>query len=143
VRAISSNNHGQGGFSLLEIIVTIIVASILGAILVQFVGTSMIHSVEPVIMAQEGFSLSNVMEKMTADYRRLFMVDQTPLETFKTYVENGNDSNNTPYYGQYSIQTQYILFQGGSEIVDTSGDNKVLKITITDGGQSLTSLFVK
>ena len=137
------NVQGRRGFSLLEIIIALIVASVLGAMFFQFMGTNMTRSVEPVILAQGGFYLNQVMEAMTADYRRLLATDGTPLQTFKTYAENGNIEGNTPYYGQYTIQTLYIDFLAGAEIADISGNNNILKLTIAHGEQSLTALFTE
>jgi prepilin-type N-terminal cleavage/methylation domain-containing protein len=133
----------QKGFTLIEVIITLVVAAILGTILVQFMGTSLTRSAEPVIMVQEGFSLSEVMEKITAHYKYLLATDSNPLTNFKTDIENGNVSENTPYFGDYSIQTAYITFSGGSEVLDTSGDNRVLKVIIYKGDQSLAALFTK
>lgn len=138
-----THRTGQRGFTLLEILITVIVAGILAAMFVEFMGTSMIRSAEPLISAKEGFSLSEVMEKMTADYKFLLTTDITPLQTFKTHVENGNVVANDPYFGEYTPQTQYIDFQGGSEVVDTSGDNRTLKVTLTHGDQTLVALFTK
>lgn len=131
------------GFTLIEVLITLVVAALLGTILVEFMGTSLKRSAEPVIMVQEEFSLSEVMEKMTADYKRLLITDNSPLENFKSFIENGNVEENVPYYGQYSIQTAYIAFQEGNEVADTSGKNRILKVVITSGVQSLTALFSK
>jgi hypothetical protein len=83
------------------------------------------------------------MEKITAHYKYLLATDSNPLTKFKTDIENGNVSENTPYFGDYSIQTAYITFSGGSEVLDTSGDNRVLKVIIYKGDQSLAALFTK
>ena len=140
---ISMKKLGQKGFTLIEIILTLVVAAILGTILVQFMGTSLTRSAEPVIMVQEGFSLSEVMEKMTAHYKYLLATDNNPLTTFKNNIENGNVEENTPYFGQYSIQTAYITFSGGNEAPDTEASNKILKVIINKGDQSLAALFTK
>jgi len=139
----AATHHGEGGFTLVEIIITIIVAALLGTILVQFMGTSMIRSSESVVIVQEGLFLNQVMEKMTADHKKLLAEDSTPLQSFKTNVENGNDGANDPYYGDYSWQTGFIRFHSGSEVSDASGKNRILKVTITRGKQSLTALFTK
>jgi len=133
----------QEGFTLLEIIITLIVAALLGTMLIQFMGTSMIRSADSVVLVQEGFSLNQVMEKMTADHKKLLAEDSTPLQTFKSHVENGNVVSNDPYFGEYSWQTGYIKFSGGSEVADISGDNRILKVTISHGNQSLAALFTK
>ena len=131
------------GFTLLEVIITLVVAAILGTILVQFMGTSLKRSTEPVVMVQEGFSLSEVMEKMTAHYKYLLATDSNPLAHFKEDIENGNMAQNTPYFGDYSIKTAYINFSGGNETPDTAGENKILKVIIDKGDQSLAALFTK
>jgi hypothetical protein len=84
------------------------------------------------------------MESMTADYKNLLLTDTDPLTTFKNHVENGNSAENSPYYGEaYGVQTEYITFNGGNEDQDLSGDNQILKVTITLNEQSLIALFTK
>jgi len=131
------------GFTLIEVIITLVVAAILGTILVQFMGTSLTRSAEPIVMVQEGFSLSEIMEKMTAHYKYLLATDSAPLTSFKQDIENGNDDKKTPYFGDYSIKTDYITFSSGNEAPDTSGNNRILKVTIDKGDQSLVTLFTK
>lgn len=143
MNTLSMDKLYQKGFTLIEVIITLVVAAILGTILVQFMGTSLTRSAEPVIMVQEGFSLSEVMEKITAHYKYLLATDSNPLTSFKTDIENGNVSENTPYFGNYSIQTKYITFSGGNETPDTVGGNMILKVIIYKGDQSLAALFTK
>ena len=137
----------QKGFTLVEIIITILVASILGLIFVQFMGTSMTGSVEPVIRVQNAFTMEQVVEKMTADYKKLMAesTNPTPLATFKTHVEGGNNEANDPYFGPYIVvYNDYITFNESGVQVSESGD-RVLKVTIADvnGEQRLTALFTK
>ena len=126
----------QKGFTLLEVIVTIIVAAIMGTMRVQFMGASIIKSAKPITLVQKVFSLNEVMQKITADHKKLLTEDNTPLATLKTNIENNN-------YGTYSYQTGYIRFTGGNEVVDGTGANKVLKAKITSGDQTLMALFTK
>lgn len=136
--------NNKQGFTLLEVIITFIVAAILGTIFLQVMGTSMQQSYVPVSMVQNGFSVNEIMEKMNADYRnRLFTSTSNPLADFKSDVENGNVVANTPYFGDYTYQTQYIKFSGGNEVADASADPRILKITITHGGQRLSAIFAK
>ena len=134
------------GFTLLEVVITLIVGSILGAILVQFMGTSMKNSFEPVIMVQDGCGVYEIMEKMNSDYKmRLLTSTVDPLYDFKNDVENGNVIGNVPYFGEYAWTTKYITFTGGTEDAahDPAPSPDVLKVTITHGGQSLMALFTK
>jgi prepilin-type N-terminal cleavage/methylation domain-containing protein len=144
MRPSLSKYRNPYGFSLIEIIITLLVAALLGTVLIQYMSTSLTKSAEPVIMIQKGYALNHVMESMTADYKNLLLTHTDPLTTFKNYVENGNNAGNTPYYGEaYEVQTGYITFNGGNEDQDISGDNQILKVTITLNGQSLTALFTK
>lgn len=133
----------EKGFTLLEIIITFIIASFLGTMLVEYMGTSLIRGGESVIMVQDGFSISGVMEKITADYEDEYLNDSYTFDTFKSNIENGNDDANTPYYGEYTVQTAYIVFTAGAEAADSSGDNLLLKVILSTGYQSLTALFRK
>ncbi|HOD35332.1 MAG TPA: type II secretion system protein [Syntrophales bacterium] len=128
----------QGGFTLIEVIVTIIVASIMGVLLVQFMGTAMFRSGEPLVRVQDVSTLRNVLENMTSDYKYLAATRADFLSTFKDRVDTG-------YYGTgYTATTKYIEFPtgGGTEIEDFS-DPKLLKVTVTKGNQSITTIFAR
>lgn len=139
------NFRNRNGFTLIEIIVTIVVAAIVGTIFIQFMSKSLTKSAEPLTLIQKAYSLNQIIEEITADYKVLLDSDSdTALTTLKTYIENGNISGNDPYYGQYSRQTGFIAFDGSNnEILDTSGDSRILKATITSDNQSITVLFTK
>jgi len=131
------------GFTLLEVVITLIVGSILGAILVQFMGTSMKNSFEPVIMVQNSNGVYEIMEKLNSVYKmRLMTSTDDPLGDFKTDVDNGMLPLVDPVIGHYSATTGYIEFIGGVEALDTT-EPRILKVIITHGGQSLTALFTK
>jgi hypothetical protein len=134
----------ESGLTLLEIVVTFIIAAFLGSMLVEYMGTSLTRGGESVILVQDGFSLNGVMEKITADYENEYLNDSYDFDTFKSNIENGNNAVMTPYYGDYTVQTSYIIFNGGNaEAPDSSGDNNILKVTIGLGNQALTALFRK
>jgi len=133
----------QSGFTLLEVIVTLIVASILSVIFLEFMGTTVQKSYEPINMTQSSLDVNEIIEKMNADYRKHLLLSPDPLAAFKTDVENGNTASPLPYYGDYNVQTTWIKFSGGSEVVDASGENRMLKVKITFGDRSVTALFTK
>jgi type II secretory pathway pseudopilin PulG len=132
----------EQGLTLLEIIITFVLAALLGSMLVEYMGTSLTRGGEAVVMVQDGFSLNSVMEKITADYEDKFKKGSYDFSTFKSNIEGGNISTNNPYYGNYTVVTSYITFDGsGIETADTSGNNTLLKVTTTANNQSLTALF--
>ncbi len=141
-----SKVSNQKGLTILEIIVTIVIAAILGTVLVQVMSTSLTRSSVPITLLQNIYSISQIIEEMTADYEGLYDEDvkEYDISTLKTYIENGNVSSNTPYYGPYSLDIGYIEFDASyNEIADTSGDDRSLKVTVTSNNQSLTVLFTK
>ncbi|HBO83883.1 MAG: hypothetical protein A2073_04620 [Deltaproteobacteria bacterium GWC2_42_11] len=133
-------NH-QKGFTLLEVIIAIIVASVLGVMFISFMGTSFTESVRPVIRVQDAYTINQVMENMTADYKKTMTstTDPTPLTTFKTKVDNGNNSDNVPYYGTYAVLYNNYIALGDI----TAESQMILKVTISQGDQKLTALFTR
>ena len=144
----------QAGFTLLEIIVTIIVAAIMGVFMVQFLGTAVIHSVDPLVRVQNASSVNQIMEYMTADYKKLASTQQSFLSTFKDYVTNGRLSAGRPagypYYGDYTILcNKYVTFDAhdAQHYWQQNDGNQVsgqmLKVTIRLGDQTATALFTR
>jgi len=131
-RTCFSGDHR--GFTLLEVIITLIVAGILAAMLVQFMGTSLTRSVGPIINVQDAYAAESVMENMIADHKKLLLKNPTPLATFSSRVGSG-------YYGTYTVgYNDYITFVNGLE---TPGGSTLLKISISVGDQKFTALFAK
>jgi prepilin-type N-terminal cleavage/methylation domain-containing protein len=144
--AAYSPKRAQDGFTLVEIIISLIVASILGVILVQLMGHSLQKSYRPINQVQESMALTEIVEKMNADYKRRLALSIDPLEDFFSDVTTGNNDGSPPYYGDYTVNTAWIAFDGsGNEITDTAptGQRRVLKVTVTRGGHAITTLYTK
>ena len=135
----------ENGFTLLEVIITLIVASILGSIAYQFMGTSVVKSALPVNRVKDQFMLNGMIEEMTADYRNFVVksdnisqeLGDTDLIDFKKDVDGkyGED------YGQYEIDgkkcaSMYIQ-------PDSDQGNRVLKVRLKKGDQTVTALFTR
>lgn len=136
---MTSTLWDKSGFTLIEIIVTLTVTAILSVMLVQFMGTSLSRSTEPILSMQEGMALQGIFENMNADYKQLLLTDNTPLATFKTRVETAG------FYGTFTLSdSKYILFDGSqTEVPCNTPDCRILKVTISVGDHSLTSLFTR
>jgi len=126
--------RNQRGFTLLEIVVTLTVAAVLGTIIVLYMDTSLTRSVEPITLIQKTFALNQVIEQVTADYNTLLDTDNNPLSTLKNNIEN------TTNYGQDSGQADFITFSGFTES-SNEGDRRILKAVITLDNRSITLLF--
>ncbi|PIE67657.1 MAG: hypothetical protein CSA23_02455 [Deltaproteobacteria bacterium] len=130
---------GSCGFTLVEIIVTLTVSSILVVLLLQFLGTSVSRSAQPLEAFRQEMVLQSLMENMNADYKHLLLTDMTPLDTFKARVECN-------HYGSYTVLTSaFITFNDTTHTEipcnPTPNDCKVLKIAIASGDHSMTALF--
>ncbi|KUG21669.1 hypothetical protein ASZ90_008565 [hydrocarbon metagenome] len=143
------------GFTLLEVIVSLVVAAILGAMLVQFMGTGLMKSYNPVILAQNGTYLNTIMEKMTADYK-YWMSDgalkgyspSTTYSYFNNRVGSASESEakTTPYsdadHPYYVVANHTITFSG-SPPTEASASSAVHKITIKYRDLTATAIFTE
>ncbi len=119
------------GFTLVEIIVTLVAAGILGVIFTQFMGTALDASWNAVEIVRDEAGGEGVMEQIIADY--------------VAYINNDSDDPDsalidivTDYHGKtidgITITTQYIVFDaGGNEVASGSSDN--LKVVLQASGQ--------
>ena len=146
MRKLSAKRTHPSGFTLLEVIITMIVAAILGAILVQFMGTSMHQSFQPVQMVQDGYGLGEIMEKVNAEYKRLLLTSNDPLTDLLNAINTGNTPP-TPRFGLYTYNSWWIDFDiNGVEFTipaPTPDEKKILKVEFTHGGQRITAMFTR
>ena len=146
---ISLLRNQQRGFTLIEIIITLVVAGVLGSTMFQYLGTSYTQSSVPISRLTRDFELQKVIENISADYKEDY--DLINLKT-EIGVAASNPHNND--YGTYNvIYNDYIKFV---EPVPGSGDfveedelvvgidpEDLLKVTIgNDFGQTVTALFI-
>ncbi len=135
MRSLSKNK--KDGFTLLEIIITLVVAAIFGAMFVQLFGTAFTQSSVPIQRLNQALGLQQVMENITSDYKENYTSD---LTTLSTRITNNN-------YGQYTVaENTFIKFVGTQPVESTlvSGDlQDILKVSIAnDSGETLTALFI-
>jgi len=127
----------QQGFTLIEVIITLVVASILAVVLVMALGTSFTSSSEPIFRLQQTMALHRTMENIRADFSAA-----NSLALLKLAIGTGVQSNG---YGNYQvIDNGYITFTGYNEAPGIASDG-ILKVSIKDPGTGmvLTELFVQ
>jgi prepilin-type N-terminal cleavage/methylation domain-containing protein len=146
----SFSKQREKGFTLIEVIMTLTVAAILGAFLVSFMGSALTKSGEPVARTKQMYELQQVMENIKASY--LTMADATDaltrLQIFATGATGGTTSKN---YGNYTIAAKCIIFDtSGSNYVERSavytGSGYALKLTVTSNitpSLSVTEVFTQ
>ena len=146
----SFSKHGKKGFTLIEVIVTLLIAAILGTFLVTFMGTAVTKSGEPVARSKQLYELQQVMENIKSTY--LTMADATDALTRLNAFITGS-----PVSSSYTIVTKSISFnqdasgnytESGSVCpgLGSSGSNCVLKVTVSSNvtpGLSVTEVFTQ
>lgn len=139
------------GFTLIEMIVTIVIIAIMAHMLFTFGFTFLKMSANQVSSIQNNMAFFQVMENMVADYKAKVSstTDTSPLSTFSTSV-TANAA--TTYYGQtYSLVNStpcYATYNGsGAETSCVSSPvpapPSTLKVQISNGTMTLTSLFTQ
>jgi prepilin-type N-terminal cleavage/methylation domain-containing protein len=122
-------NRNSKGFTLVEIIVTILAAGILGAMFVNFMGTALTSSWNAVEIARDEAGTEALMEQIIADY--VTDINSDPATALSNLV--------TTYNGQtingIDITTQYIDFDGsGNENILSAGTSDNLKVVLQATG---------
>jgi prepilin-type N-terminal cleavage/methylation domain-containing protein len=132
-----TEESNQRGFTLIEVIVTIMATAILGVIFINFMGTAMSKSVRSVEMVQGEASAEAVLESIIADYvLKMNQNNATALGLIKTDIDNKT-------YGDNVTATYIIFDSGGIEAADTAGLNRTLKVTVAAAGNDLVTLLTR
>lgn len=133
--------YNQSGFTLIEIIITLVISGILGAVLFSYFGKTFTSSSNSVIRLSKAYSLQQAVENITADYLKNYTTNLVPL---KTNIGAEVTTQNNSYGQYYVVNNRYIKFVSQTEAVDDTGANNLLKVTLkNDLGEILTVLFVK
>ncbi len=127
----------RDGFTLIELIVTLVVASILGTMLFQFMGVGVTQSGVPLHWLQEEYELSEAIEQITSDYKDAIKGPSFNLANFKSAIETN--------YSAYIVtaQTKYIDFACTTDCTESGINTDILKVQIEKNDQNMTVLFTQ
>ena len=119
------NIHRSRGFSLIEIIITLVVLAIAGTMLATFMGPGITRSADPLKALQNDADLQAVMENMIADAKT-----QT-LDVLQGKITAKN-------YGSYTIErnTKCKLNTATNTFEDDAATGMFLCVTISHPSQS-------
>ncbi len=135
----------EGGFTLIEIIITLAVGALLGAMLVPFLSSSLTRSGTPVLRLNETLVLQTTMENITADFRGRVTKGIITLADLQAAIGSEGSNQNNAYGAYQVVANRFITFVNEAESADSPGTSPQdsLKVTITDqAGTSFTTLFV-
>jgi prepilin-type N-terminal cleavage/methylation domain-containing protein len=128
----------HGGFTLIEVIVTLVIAAIMGTMLVSLMGTNLLKSALPVSLVGGQYKIIQEMEKITSRYREEIKNPTAfNINTFKTtYVDTNAyvDAANTGLLTLTGKRT------GSADITTSSA---ILRVTLRSGDQSVQAFFTQ
>jgi prepilin-type N-terminal cleavage/methylation domain-containing protein len=132
----------KAGFTLIEVIVSIVLASIVGVIFLTYMGTQLTHSSDPVNLARDEGVAEMWMERIMSDY-----VQEMNAATFATALATlfARDYTAGPYNmpAGVTLTRTYVTYDaGGNEVAVTGGGtSRNLKVTIQGRGYGLTAIL--
>jgi len=125
LKSISSDSKG---FTLVEVIVTLVAAGILGAIFIQFMGTALDSSWNSVEIVRDEAGAEAVMEQLIAYY--VADINSEDDATNQNALANIDALDGTTIEG-ITITTQYIEFDiNGDETIIDPGPTDNLKVIL-------------
>ena len=101
--------RSASGFTIVEVIATIIVTAILSAVFINFMGSAMSRSVRSVEMVRGETDAESVLERITADYvLKMNQNSATALDLMEKAI-------NTPPKSLYGpdVSARYVYFDPG------------------------------
>ena len=133
--------HREGGFTLVEVIATIVVAAILGVIFINFMGTAMSKSTRAVSNVEAEANAQALMEQIVSDY--VVKINETVPPDALDFIFKKD-------YGT-SVTKKYITFSPSGDQVESGTATDTLKITVVwnipdvtqVGGTAITTLLTK
>ena len=129
-----------GGFTLVEVIVTIMMAAIMGAFFIQYMGTAMSRSTRAVDYVREEATAEALMEKIITDYVAKINLDEaTALNDMNTAI----NFNKIYDSAQKKVTAKYIDFDNSGNEINDSSKLRTLKVTVAAGEHRLTTLLTK
>jgi prepilin-type N-terminal cleavage/methylation domain-containing protein len=134
-------HSSENGFTLIEIIATVIVMGILAAFFINFMGTALTDSWRSVELVADEARAEGLMERIIAEYVELIN-DNNPATALPAILGNESAYESDPDYGM-PVTMGYIRFNNGVEEVDTTGENRNLKVTVESPGYSLTTILTE
>jgi len=143
MKRAKSKYNSENGFTLIEIIATVIVMGILAAFFIHFMGTALNDSWRSVELVADEAKAEGLMEKIIAEYVERIN-DNNPDTALSRIVNRESFYESDSDYGM-PVTMGYILFNdtSGDEEADTGGENRNLKITVESPGYHLTTILTE
>ena len=140
-------SYGCDGFTLVEIIITLLVAIILGSILMQYLGSAVTHSSTPMKRLVAETALQTVADSIIGAFRQAAPSDSGTWSDFQNTIGPAGTAQNNGY-GEYRVLfNDFIQFDSaGHEAADVYGTlpENILKVIIAGADDdTLTFLLIR
>ncbi len=137
MKPTNSKNACENGFTLVEIIATIIIMGILSAFFIHFMGTAVSYSWKTIEFVAGEAEAEGQLEQIIADYVR--EMNSAPDSALAILVANNSGGT----YGT-NVVMEYIGFdENGNEIPAPSGISELLKVTYQAPGNNIFVILPK
>jgi len=139
---LKSKIADKSGFTLVEIIVSLVVAGILSIFYFHFMGTAMNSSWKSVELVEGEAKAEGLMEKIIADY--VIRINQNPDTALDQIVALEATYESDPNYGS-PVTMEYIGYDsaGNESSVPSPGTSNNLKVTVQAPGNDFTTMLTK
>ena len=142
MKRAKSKHNAENGFTLIEVIATIIVMGILAAFFIHFMGTALNDSWKALEVVEGEARAEGLMESIIADYVEQIN-DTTPDNALAAIKGLESTYESDVDYGM-PVTMAYIVFDSsGDEQADTVGQNRNLKVTVESPGYNLTTILTE
>jgi prepilin-type N-terminal cleavage/methylation domain-containing protein len=141
---LHSTLSSQRGFTLLEIIVTLILIGITAAIMFPVLGTNLTRSAEPVNRMDNQYILIQEMDKLIGIYREAVDADtleDTISDNFDLSSFKSTDVDINPY--RLDTETYYLERSVDAYNSSASGATSFLLVTLALGDQKISAVFTQ
>ena len=141
MKPAESKHNSEYGFTLIEVIATVLVIGILAAFFIHFMGTALNDSWRSVEQVADEAKAEGLMEKIIADY--VAQINNNHASALPIILSRELSYENDLDYG-LPVTMQYIVFDAsGDEQADTAGGNRNLKVTVEPPGFNLTTVLTE
>lgn len=122
------------GFTLIELIITLILISVMAAMVVPFFKPSVTRGTDPFGFMNTPLSVQTIMASIVADYN-----------SNGTYLHDLSQLNTRIASGNYGLSSSQTITKDNTFKFDPTDLDTALKVTIKDNasGQSVTYVFTK
>lgn len=129
-----NERSAQKGFSLIELIVTILLVAVLGSMVVPYFLSGVTRGADPLNDMPTPLGLQSIMAAIVADYY-----------SSGTYMNDLAQLNNSIVTGNYGITANHTVTKDPNYKFNAADTNTALKVTIRDNATSraVTYVFTK